>query len=101
MYRFIKAPEEAVNSNTREETNKAKKEKENEKEKAAFGTYASQGGQQFVYRVKKGGAFGGYKIVTETTNTALDRESLLDMRTKKKSDRSLLPTYYYKTILTY
>ena len=31
----------------------------------AFGTYASAGGDKLVYRVKKTGAFGGYKIVTE------------------------------------
>jgi hypothetical protein len=33
-------------------------------EEAAFGTYASQGGEKFVYRVKKEGAFGGYKVRT-------------------------------------
>ena len=55
----------------------------------AFGTYASGGGEKFVYRVKKEGAFGGYKIVTEDVSkgNAKSREELLDMRTKKKSDR--------------
>lgn len=31
-------------------------------EEDAFGTYASQGGEKFVYRVKKEGGFGGYKV---------------------------------------
>lgn len=62
-------------------------EKKHKLEENAFGTYASKGGEQFVYRVKKEGAFGGYKIVTERTGSALSREELLDMRKKKKSDR--------------
>ena len=56
-------------------------------EEDAFGTYASSGGEKFVYRVKKTGSFGGYKIVTEDTNSSTSREQLLDMRSKKKSDR--------------
>lgn len=61
--------------------------KRNKAEEAAFGTYASQGGSQFTYRVKKESAYGGYKIVTETNQGTMSREELLDKRTKKKSDR--------------
>ena len=56
------------------------------KEEDAFGTYAGKGGEQFVYRVKTGSAFGGYKIVTESTKSKT-REDLLNMRATKKSDR--------------
>ena len=59
--RYIKAPKELQLSSVPE-----KKAKNPEAEEiAAFGTYASGGGQKFVYRVKKPGAFGGYKIVSE------------------------------------
>jgi hypothetical protein len=34
-------------------------------EKSAFGTYAGELGTTLTYRVKKPGAYGGYKIVTE------------------------------------
>ena len=47
----------------------------------------NEGGEKFVYRVKKTGSFGGYKIVSEDTNTVKTREDLLNMRSKKKSDR--------------
>jgi hypothetical protein len=56
-------------------------------EEAAFGTYASEGGSKFTYRVKKEGSFGGYKIISESTTDSMSREDLLNMRTKKKSDR--------------
>ena len=43
-----------------------------EESKLAFGTYA--GSNKFTYRVRKAGAFGGYKIVTEVRAvTALGR----------------------------
>jgi hypothetical protein len=82
--RFIKAPKdrEDLDEKQRKEEEKKFKEEEN-----AFGTYASKNGTQFTYRVKKDGAFGGYKIVTESTSSSLSREELLDKRTKKKSDR--------------
>jgi hypothetical protein len=70
-----------------EEKEKKETEKRDKNEESAFGTYASKGGSQFTYRVKKDGAFGGYKIVTESTNANLSREELLEKRTKKKSDR--------------
>ena len=84
LFRYIKAPkdpEDLVEKQRKEE------EKQFKSEEAAFGTYASKGGTQFTYRVKKDGAFGGYKIMTESTNSSLSREELLEKRTKKKSDR--------------
>lgn len=62
--------------------------KKHKTEEAAFGTYASAGGEKFVYRVKKKSAFGGYTVVTEdVAGGGKSREELLDMRKKKKSDR--------------
>lgn len=63
--------------------------KKHKAEEAAFGTYASAGGEKFTYRVKKKSAFGGYTVVTEQLGegAAKSREELLDMRKKKKSDR--------------
>jgi hypothetical protein len=58
-----------------------------ESEAAAYGTYASDGGQKLVYRVRKAGAYGSYTIVTEHTDTVKSREELLQLRSKKKSDR--------------
>ena len=84
-FRFIKAPKDKI----QEEKNRKEMavEKQRKTEQEAFGTYASIGGENFTYRVKKEGAFGGYKIVTEKLNEKTTRESLLDMRAKKKSDR--------------
>ncbi len=62
-------------------------QKKHKVEENAFGTYASAGGEKFVYRVKKKSAFGGYTVVTESTASTKSREELLDMRKKKKSDR--------------
>lgn len=63
MYlRYIKAPKEEEDLEEKERLASSKK---HQAEKEAFGTYASKGGQEVVYRVKKTGAFGGYKIVTE------------------------------------
>jgi hypothetical protein len=57
-------------------------------EKAAFGTYASGGtGTTFTYREKKGGTYGGYRIVSEKLDAAKSRTDLLEMRSKKKSDK--------------
>jgi len=66
--------------------NNPKGEKRKDDEALAYGTYGSKGGQELVYRVKKDGAFGGYKIVKENTDNA-SRENLLEQRSKKKSDR--------------
>ncbi len=82
--RFIKAPKETEDVN---EKLRVEKEKQHKNEELAFGTYASKGGSQFTYRVRKEGAFGGYKIVTESNSKDLSREELLEKRTKKKSDR--------------
>ena len=82
LYRYIKAPKD----DKPVESSSVKLNKQ-DSEEAAFGTYASSGGEKFVYRVKKTGSFGGYKIVSEDTNTIKTREDLLNMRSKKKSDR--------------
>ena len=80
-FRYIKAPKE---EESLEEAAAAKRAKNMREEKAAFGTYASDGGKKFVYRTKHG---FGYKIVeTETTGDAT-RESLLEQRCKMKADR--------------
>jgi hypothetical protein len=72
----------------KEEAIVKKRRKDAETEVSAFGTYASDGGEKFVYREKKSGsAYGGYKIITQKIDKASSREELLDMRTKKKSDR--------------
>lgn len=83
-FRYIRAPKEAKPATAAggDEAARARS-----REDSANGTYASNGGEKFVYRVKKEGSFGGYKIVTETTTSKTDREALLDMRSKKKSDR--------------
>ena len=83
-FKYIKAPKDEENE---EEKEQQKQQKKFKMEEEAFGTYASQGGSKFTYRVKKDGAFGGYKIVSESTNNQLSREELLDKRTKKKADR--------------
>ncbi len=83
-FRYIKAPKDEE-----DESAKAAQvtQKKHRAEEEAFGTYASAGGSKFTYRVKKNSAFGGYKIVTESTNKEMSREELLEMRAKKKSDR--------------
>ena len=41
----------------------------------------------YTYTYHLGGSFGGYKIVTQDTAATTSREDLLEMRSKKKSDR--------------
>ena len=53
----------------------------------SVGTYASKGGHKVVYRVKKPGTYGGYEIITADSGKELSREELLEIRSKKKSDR--------------
>ena len=53
----------------------------------AFGTYSGSLGTKVVYRVKKPGVYGGYKIVTEDAGDQLSRTELLEQRLKHKSDR--------------
>ena len=57
--RFIKAPKDTSGEEQQQQQALQKKHKVEEE---AFGTYASQGGDKFVYRVKKTGGFGGYKV---------------------------------------
>jgi hypothetical protein len=62
IYRYVKAPKDKVNIELQAQKERAKK---NNIEEEAFGTYASQGGEKIVYRVKKSGhgGYGGYKVV--------------------------------------
>lgn len=83
-FRYIRAPKEAKSTKASGGDDAARAVSNEDK---SNGTYASEGGEKFVYRVKKTGSFGGYKIVTENTTAKTDREVLLDMRSKKKSDR--------------
>lgn len=39
-----------------------------EEEGTAFGTYAGEGGEKLTYRVKKSGAYGGYKIISQVSD---------------------------------
>lgn len=97
-FRYIKAPKEMQPSTSSEADAKATgKRKADEVEERAFGTYASNGGEKFVYRVKKAGAYGGYSIVSESTGgKQLSREELLDLRSKKKADRSVSTSYHWE-----
>lgn len=83
-FSYIKVPK---NNETMEADKNKMTQKKHEEEVQAFGTYASEGGEKFVARVKKSGAFGSYKIVTESTSEKLSREELLNKRSKVKSDR--------------
>ena len=56
-------------------------------EKSAFGALAGKGGTEFTYREKKAGVHGGYRTVTTALDSSRSREQLLDMRSKKKSDK--------------
>ena len=85
-FRYIKAPKEFREKEKEKALSNPKGEKRKDDEALAYGTYGSKGGQELVYRVKKDGAFGGYKIVKENTDNA-SREHLLEQRSKKKSDR--------------
>jgi len=78
-------------------------QKKHKVEEDAFGTYASQGGEKFVYRVKKSGpgGYGGYKVVTESTSSTMTREDLLQMRSKKKSDRYVCSHLCWLAIVSY
>jgi hypothetical protein len=62
--RYIKAPKDA-SSDLPELRAAAEATREAAREAASVGTYASEGGGKFVFRVKKEGAHGGYKIITE------------------------------------
>ncbi len=85
-FSYIKATPAKETEEGRRAREKKEQEQRQRQEAQAVGTYASQGGEKFVYRVKNEGSFGGYKIVSEAAG-GRSREQLLDMRTKKKSDR--------------
>ena len=91
-YRFIKCPKDpgAASSVMTEEEKLLKKRKSAEADVAEVtqaGAFTSATNGNIVYRVKKDGAFGGYKVVTESISSSASRESMLDQRSKKKSDR--------------
>lgn len=56
-------------------------------EKAAFGTFASDGGKTYTYREQKGGTYGSYKVVSVALDGSKTREELLELRSKVKSDK--------------
>ena len=65
---------------------KKEKELKEETERCAFGTYKSnEGNNELVYREKT--EHGGYRIRKETLHENVSRGGLLDMRSKRKSDR--------------
>jgi hypothetical protein len=88
-FKFIKAPKEELSAAALEEINDKKIRKRDDMERDAFGTYASAGGEKFVYRVRNKSAYGGYKIVTEAVKKGEEasRESFLIKRSKHKADR--------------
>jgi hypothetical protein len=86
-FEILKQPrDEAKETADKADTERVKRERLAPKE--AFGTYAGGAGV-FTYRTKKSGSnsSGGYKIVTEQIDGDMTRDQLLDMRSKKKSDR--------------
>lgn len=85
-FKYIKAPKEFREKEKEKDKESQKGEKRKDEEALAYGTYGSKGGQELVYRVRKDGAFGGYKIVKENADNA-SRDQLLEQRSKKKSDR--------------
>lgn len=90
-FHYINRPR-TTTSEDAEEARSAKRSKIADEEKLAFGTYAgttADGSQVMTYRVKKAGAHGGYKVVTERVGGSggMSREALLDARSKKKADR--------------
>ena len=68
---------------TDSEKDKKKLQQEEEQSKSAAGTYASN--TELVYRQKT--AQNSYRIVRETLDQEASRGDLLEMRTKKKSDK--------------
>ncbi|TYZ68514.1 hypothetical protein PybrP1_008268 [[Pythium] brassicae (nom. inval.)] len=83
---YIKAPPDDA---AKDDEETAKKSKRRLDEATAFGTYAggTEAGSQYTYRVKKGGAYGGYAIIKEDASVDRSREDLLDLRAKRKGDR--------------
>ena len=86
LFRYVKAPEAEGHKERAAEMLESKKRKKVQDEDAAFGTYAGAGGTKFTYRERK--KIGtGYLIKTEETGAELSRSELMEMRSKKKSDR--------------
>uniref|UniRef100_A0A7S2D1H5 Uncharacterized protein n=2 Tax=Octactis speculum TaxID=3111310 RepID=A0A7S2D1H5_9STRA len=84
-FRFVNQPREEVDHTIAESR---KRQKRVDGEKDAFGTYAGDLGEKFVYRERKPGVYGGYYICSEDNGEApKSRGELLNMRSKKKADR--------------
>ena len=85
-FEYLSAPKKAIDVSAEQGRKRQRALKE---EDAAFGTYKGDGGTTVTYRVRRGGAHGGYNIVTETVKAgeSMSRAQLLDKRTKMKSDR--------------
>ena len=63
-FHYVKKPKSHTEvAKEQDEAAAKRRRKKEEEEQLAFGTYASRA--KFTYRVRKAGAFGGYKIVTE------------------------------------
>jgi len=80
-YQFIVKPRDI----RREKEDRAKKALADQEavERQAMGTYGNKG--EIVYREKT--EHGSYRIRRETTNAEMSRSDLLNLRSKKKSDR--------------
>uniref|UniRef100_A0A7S1XT62 Uncharacterized protein n=1 Tax=Phaeomonas parva TaxID=124430 RepID=A0A7S1XT62_9STRA len=84
-FRYIRMPKQEEET---EETRAAKKRRNDaEEEGSALGTYAGNLGTTVTKRVKKAGAYGGYKIITESSDRELTRSEMLEVRSKAKGDR--------------
>lgn len=90
-FEYVKKPKEKIDPKKIQEDEKDKKIRE---EREALGLLAGDlyfiyinRGETFTYRVKKPGAYGGWKIITEKTKRKMTREELLNERCKKKADR--------------
>ena len=94
-FQYIKAPKDS-SSGANDEGIKVKRPRDDEAE--AYGTYGSKGGAEAVFRVKTNTAFGGYKIVKQSTGGGTTREELLEMRSKKKSGTALDADNYHRDI---
>ncbi len=89
-FQYIKAPRDRAQEEADAQKVIDKKRKVIEDGSSEVTTKESkEGGENFVYRMKKDGpnSSGGYKIVSEKVSSASSREKLLNMRSKKKSDR--------------
>jgi hypothetical protein len=86
-FHFIKKPKEAPSEEEAQKKRQRDEQRQSEQENQAFGTYASKGGMTVTYRTRQSGAYGTWRVITEKAERPLSREELLELRSKKKSDR--------------